>query len=108
MGGRDLKPENFIYSDPSSTARLKLVDFGFACLCSDPTSASGVCGSPGASPPSLLPCADPGSTRRRRGAWDERWRVAGVLGDGLLPPRGSLRLAQRCFTGSQVNLLAQV
>ena len=45
--GRDLKPENLLLTGPGPDALLKLADFGYACIVTSPTSARGLCGSPG-------------------------------------------------------------
>ena len=44
---RDLKPENFLMASPADDAPVKIADFGFACEVKSPTSATGLCGSPG-------------------------------------------------------------
>lgn len=54
---RDIKPENFVYTDKSSNRKLKLIDFGMACMTTDSYAVrSSAIGTPAYQAPEII-CA---------------------------------------------------
>lgn len=52
---RDIKPENFVYSDKSENRKLKLIDFGMACMTTDPYAIrSSAIGTPAYQAPEII------------------------------------------------------
>lgn len=66
---RDLKPQNLLLSDSSSTPLLKIADFGFARSLAPQGLAETLCGSPLYMAPEILQFHKYDAKVRKRSAW---------------------------------------